>query len=673
LLYQPDPANVINVIEMERVPPQDEFKHLNRPLLAFLSHLDDVCYLVRLGDDPLKSTVEYLNPAVERVFGFTPEEFLRDPRLFSSVVHPEDRDRVAQLTLGAVAHGEPVLRPYRIVLKDGSLRWVEDQMVVLKGSQGQPLFLAGLVRDVTDRDREHRQFQQVIRAIPEGLLVVDEQGHIELANENIEALFGYERQALVGQAIETLLPERFRQHHAQHRSDYAQDAHLRLMGTGLELFGLRQDGSEFPVDIALSPLQLNEGFKVIALIRDVSEQRAQQQAEREQAVQLRRHNEALRQAKAQIERQLQQQESLRLIDAAIVGSFEVASTLNVVLEQTMRQAHVDAASILLLDPHTQTLNCTASKGIRSEEVQQVRLRLSESFAGKAVLERRPLHVPDFSKVRGFVSAPLLEAEGFVSYYGVPMVAKGQVKGVFEVFGRAPLPVSTAWQQFMELLAGQTAIALDSAQLFEHLRQTNTELQLAYDATLEGWVKALDLRDHETQGHTQRVTKITVQLARHLGLSGERLVEVRRGALLHDIGKMAIPDAILLKPGKLEDDEWEVMKRHPSYAYEWLSPIPFLSPALDIPYCHHEKWDGSGYPQSLKGEAIPLVARIFAVVDVWDALRSDRPYRKAWSDQEVQAYVQTQAGTHFDPYVVEAFLSLLNDGPHNDPPASPPAP
>ena len=189
-------------------------------------------------------------------------------------------------------------------------------------------------------------------------------------------------------------------------------------------------------------------------------------------------------------------------------------------------------------------------------------------------------------------------------------------------------------------------------------QQARELRLAYDATIEGWSHALDLRDKETEGHSQRVTSMSVRLARSMRMSEEELVHVRRGALLHDIGKLSVPDGILLKPGPLTDDEWVVMKKHPIFSYEMLSPIHYLQPALDIPYCHHEKWDGSGYPRGLKGVQIPLVARIFAVVDVWDALSSDRPYRAKWAEEKVREHIRSSSRIHFDPQVVEVFMQLL---------------
>ena len=192
-----------------------------------------------------------------------------------------------------------------------------------------------------------------------------------------------------------------------------------------------------------------------------------------------------------------------------------------------------------------------------------------------------------------------------------------------------------------------------------IQSLNDELTRAYDATIEGWSRALDLRDHETEGHSRRVTEMTLRLAAALGVPEAELVHIRRGALLHDIGKMAVPDGVLLKPGPLTDDEWAVMRQHPAWAYEMLLPIEFLRPALDIPHCHHEKWDGCGYPRGLAGEEIPLAARLFALVDVWDALSSDRPYRRAWEPGRVMDHLHGLSGSHFEPRLVDVFLSLLD--------------
>ena len=192
-----------------------------------------------------------------------------------------------------------------------------------------------------------------------------------------------------------------------------------------------------------------------------------------------------------------------------------------------------------------------------------------------------------------------------------------------------------------------------------LQDAHNNLQESYQRTIEGWVRALDLRDRETEGHTQRVTELTIKVAGTLGFSEEELTHIRRGALLHDMGKMAIPDDILQKPGPLNEVEWERMRRHPMYAYDMLSPIAYLLPSLDIPFCHHERWDGSGYPRGLKGEEIPLVARLFSIVDVWDALSSDRPYRKKMPRWEVVSYLREKSGILFDPKLVDIFLSVID--------------
>ncbi len=204
-----------------------------------------------------------------------------------------------------------------------------------------------------------------------------------------------------------------------------------------------------------------------------------------------------------------------------------------------------------------------------------------------------------------------------------------------------------------------------------LQSSRSALLHAYDSTLEGWSKALELRDKETEGHTLRVTKMTVDIARAMGINNEDLIHIQRGALLHDIGKMGIPDQILLKPGKLTGGEWEVMRKHPEYAYEMLWPIEYLRPSLDIPYYHHEHWDGTGYPKGLKGEEIPIAARIFAAVDVWDALLSDRPYKKAMSRLAAIAEIKSESGSHFDPQVVEFLLQYLSENdqePMNEQPS-----
>jgi response regulator RpfG family c-di-GMP phosphodiesterase len=361
----------------------------------------------------------------------------------------------------------------------------------------------------------------------------------------------------------------------------------------------------------------------------------------------------------QTERRLRQLQALHTIDRAISSSFDLRPILNTVINQTILQLNVDAVDVLLYHPHLQMLEYVVGQGFRTRAIEQTRLRLGECFSGRAAYERRTMHVSNLPEAGGiFTRASALRAEGFMEFYAVPLIAKGQVKGVMEVFHRSSLPKTAEWIEFLETLAGQAAITIDQTQLFEDLQRANLELVIAYDATIEGWARAMDLRDRETESHTERVTELTISLARLFGIRDSEIAHIRRGALLHDIGKIGVPDQILLKEGALTAEEWKIMRRHPQFAYDMLQPIRYLRQSLDIPYSHHEKWDGTGYPRGLKGGQIPLVARIFAVADVWDAITSDRPYRKALTNAEALAYIQEQSGRHFDPQVVEAFLKLV---------------
>ena len=356
---------------------------------------------------------------------------------------------------------------------------------------------------------------------------------------------------------------------------------------------------------------------------------------------------------------LRQVEALHSIDIAISASLDLRTTLNVLLKHVESLLEVDAADILLFYPHLGQFKFSAGRGFHTDDMLRLYVRSGTSFAGKAVIDRKTvLVISDLASKTEADTALIYQKEGFVSYAGVPLIAKGQIKGVLEVYRRSIHRPDPEWLKLLETLAGQAAIAIDNTQLFDNLQQSNIELALAYDATITGWSRAMDLRDKETEGHTQRVTELTLKLARAMRISEPELAQIRRGALLHDIGKMGVPDNILLKADQLTDEEWEKMRQHPVWAYEMLSSIRYLQPALDIPYCHHEKWDGTGYPRGLKGEEIPIAARIFAVADVWDAITSDRPYRKGWSEEAALKYIEGQSGKYFDPNVVQEFFRLI---------------
>ena len=362
------------------------------------------------------------------------------------------------------------------------------------------------------------------------------------------------------------------------------------------------------------------------------------------------------------ERQVQHLAALHTIDKTIASNTEIQTTLMVVLDQAILQLDIDAGAIFLYDDPTQTLNLAVRQGQflgshsihQSDGMDYLAKRVSQEGRAMRISLKRETSSLD----TGFID--WMRREEFAACLSIPLLAKGKVHGVIEFYQRDEMPVDPQWNDFVETLTHQATIAIENATLLHNLHRSNEDLQLAYDRTLEGWAKALELRDKETEGHSQNVTQMTIRLAKTLHISNEELVHIRRGALLHDIGKMGIPDNILLKPGPLTEDEWKVMRLHPTYAYQLLASIPYLRPALDIPYAHHEHWDGSGYPNGLKGDQIPLSARIFTIVDVWEALSSDRPYRKAWSPERIRDYLCEQKGKQFDPQVVDAFLDILEN-------------
>lgn len=353
------------------------------------------------------------------------------------------------------------------------------------------------------------------------------------------------------------------------------------------------------------------------------------------------------------QKRLRMLESLRQVDLAIAASLDRRLTLRVILDEVMKVSGVEAAVLFT----SAGGGAFQGEAIRGMEEGEWGFSMGEGILGKAALEGRVLQADSSSGALSSREKALLQALGLRFLLALPLQSKGKLFGVLGVFSQVPLDPED--REFLEVLAGQAGIALEDLDMIERLREGRLQLEMAYQKTLEGWAKALELRDFETKGHSERVTRLTVLLADRMGVRGEGREWMRIGALLHDVGKLAIPDSILLKPGELTLEEWKIMKRHPLYAFEMLKEIEFLRPALDIPLYHHERYDGKGYPKGLVGEEIPLGARIFAVVDAWDAMTNDRPYRKALRREEAIKEIKEGSGTYFDPKVVKAFLALLD--------------
>jgi PAS domain S-box-containing protein/putative nucleotidyltransferase with HDIG domain len=627
----------------ERLRAEEELRESRRSLYALMSNLPGMAYRC-LNDRGW--TMKFVSEGCLELTGYRPEDLLENRAVaYGELIVPEDREQVWEEVQAALREKRPFTISYKIATKVGELKWVWEKGSGVFSPRGEALAIEGFMTDVTDRVRageklreSEERFHLFMDNSPLVAFIKDPDTRHLYINRKFEEAFSVRREDVVGKPNDELFPPDIARRLTE--EDRAVIAHGRPARYEV---AVPTGGRETLWDVFKFPISAPDGTArfVCGLAEDITERK---EAERRLGLQLRRLN------------------SLRTIDLAISGSLDLKVTLDILLAQVVTQLDVDAASVMLLNPHSMELDYAAGRGLSSESYGLCGARLGEGLPGRAALERKTVLVRDTVRAGDDDEcAAAIGREGFSSYASLPLIARGQVKGTLNIFSRTPLAPDEEWLGFLETLAGQTAIAIDNSTMFSELQHSRDELATAYDATIEGWSRALDYRDQETEGHSKRVTEITVKIARRMGMSEEALVHVRRGALLHDIGKLGVPDAILFKPGKLDEAEWEKMRKHPVMAYELLSPISYLKPAIAIPYCHHEKLDGSGYPRGLRGEEIPLEARVFAVVDVWDALLSDRPYRPAWEAARVREYIASLSGREFDSEVVGVFLEMWDGG------------
>ena len=350
--------------------------------------------------------------------------------------------------------------------------------------------------------------------------------------------------------------------------------------------------------------------------------------------------------------------ALHVIETAITSSLDLRITLSTLVEQIQARLGVDAVSVLILDQGLQVLEYVVGRGFHNTKIEQIRIRVGEDIPGLAALDREIVYVSDLTHPKPALQYPeRIASEEFVTTFALPLVTKGQLYGVLELFYRKMVHNNFEWEEFLETLARQVAMAIDGIYVFDQLQQSLMIQQAAQDATLESWARLLEMRGLEPKGHSKRVTVATINLAQQLGISDPELVNIHRGALLHDIGKLLLPDAINQNSGPLLEAEWALVRQHPKYAYDLLAKIKPLKAAISIPYCHHEHWDGSGYPRGLKGEQIPIEARIFRIVETYDLMLVDLPYRKAFFQNDVIDYLKSQAGKIFDSQIIDKFLAM----------------
>ncbi len=590
--------------------------------------------------DAKTGMIEDVNPYLIKMLAYSREEFV-EKKLWEVGAF---RDINASKEAFEALQENEFIRYDDLPLKTKDGRLIQVEFVSNVYLVGNEKVIQCNIRDITEQRRatvaleaSEKKYHDLVNQSPDGIFIIELSGKILTVNKIMCKELGYNEEEFLSMNIRDIIPQ-------QYLDQYRKRLEKILAGNSFDEsaeYAVRgKDGKVHYVEVLSTPHYNGKniiGFQGTA--RDIT---------------------ARKLAEEKIRRQFEHLTALSAIDRVITANFDLKLSLAEILTHVTVELDVDAADILILNSNSQILEFGAERGFRTKNVKKAQVRLGESYAGRAALERQLVQIPDLTVAQdnAFLRNFLAE-ENFVCYYGVPLITKGQVKGVLEVFNRSVFEPDAEWFDFFDTLAGQTAIAIENATLFQSLQRSNSELTLAYDATIEGWSRALDLRDKETEWHTLRVTEMVVKLGRAFGLSDAELVQVRWGSLLHDIGKMGVSDNILHKPGPLTVEEQIEMKKHPTVAYEMLAPIRYLRLALDIPRYHHEKWDGSGYPDGLKGTQIPLFARIFTIVDVWDALSSDRPYRTAWPKEKVYEHIRALSGIHFDPQVVDVFMHVPN--------------
>jgi PAS domain S-box-containing protein len=618
----------------------------------------------------------FASPGSLELTGYPCDEFTRENGIsFRDLIHPDDKPAILQAIDKTAQSGKLYRMIYRIKTANQNTRWVLDQGIGLVNNGGGIGSIEGYITDITEVKKREREMEVIasISTVMRSARGKTEISHIILdqiarqldaegsaiamrepnGSAMVEIALGELRSAqgarytkgegLIGRVIESGVPVM--------SNDYIQDL-------GLSIPGIENQTNAV---ICVPLLEREQAMGCLLIVRGTDfsqdELRLVTSISDMAATAIRRIT-----LYEQTEKRLQQLIALRTIETAITSSLDFRFTLSILLDQVVSQLNVDAADVWLYDTKKQRLLFVAGWGFRSLAMRTVPAPLGWGLPGKVAEQRAPLFIPNLNEWDGASDhvVPLKE-EGLNSYFGTPIIAKGQLHGILEVFQRHTLRLDADKREFLNSLISGAAIAIDNTRLLEDLQRTNKELAAAYDQTILGWSLALEMRDAETEGHTRRVAEATITLAREMGLSESELVYVWRGAVLHDIGKMAIPDTILLKKEELTTEDWKILRKHPLYAQSMLSGIEFLQPSLDIPTFHHEHWDGNGYPLGLKGEQIPLAARIFAVVDVWDALRFDRHYRARWDEKDVINYINELSGKQFDPQVVGVFLGMLEEG------------
>ncbi len=569
---------------------------------------------------------------------------------------PERMDDISEMINARLKTGRGILfdHPieYSIMTSDGSLRNMEQTIFPIQTGEG--LRVGAITRDVTQtrqfinaiQENEER-YRSLVETSPDGIMLTDMSGAMLSCNQRAADILGYDHPAeLIGKNILRLIAPGERRRALENYNKVLVEGGIR----DVEFPLARRDGREMIGEVSTNLVRDANGEPrfIMGIVRDITARKHNEQ-------ELRRLNRALRATSACNQALVRAADELELFN-------EICNTIVVEGEYKFAWValFVDAQEVLLPVAWYKKENSRLAEMLCRAENHEYGGPLSAAIAMRQPVVVENVALASYNQTW---VASLRESE-LASMAALPLHYEGFAYGALLIYGNEPGAFDDNEMSLLNEMAADLSYGIHTLQVrtdrrvaWNLLEQSKSDLEKAYDATLEGWSRALELRERETAGHSKRVVQMTVDMSLALGACDGNCIHVRRGALLHDIGKMAIPDAVLLKPGPLSADEWVIMRQHPNYAYQLLKDITYLQQALEIPYNHHERWDGSGYPRGLKGEQIPIAARIFAVIDVWDALTSARPYRAAWPEKQALDYIREQAGISFDPRVVDAFLKI----------------
>jgi PAS domain S-box-containing protein len=587
------------------------------------------------------------------------EIFKRDVRLpapgfdeYYSLIEPEDLERVKTTQAESRRSRETQKIEYKIHCPDGTIQTIYHIMDWMHEGGDPYRYILGSIQDVTERNKAFeiiRQREEVFRTtvqqMSDGLVIINADGDVIEWNSAHEQISEIPAEVAIGRKIWEVLPSMGIDHFYSQGLNEMENEIRRSEQNGESTFFHEPDELEIKTPSGKTralmqtvfPIKTPDKYLIGIVSHDITEQK---------------------ESLDKINHELNKLASLRSIDAAILERTTPEKTLEMICSIAVDLLHMDG-TIILTKLASDNLASSYISKIDTEDDPVIARTLDLQVAALKKFGSQDLSVQKVGMIDQILPVDLSTGMP-LNHTIVPLIMNKKVYGYIQAISTEPIPDDQEWKDYFLTLAGQTSIAIENVTLITNEELAYNELNIAYENTIAGWSKALELRDEETKGHSDRVMHLSCRFAEKAGLPLSKMTSFRRGVLLHDIGKMGIPDRILLKPGALTNEDWKIMRLHPVMAYDLLSSIPYLHDSLEIPYSHHEHWDGSGYPQGLKGTEIPLTARIFSIIDVWDALKSDRPYRKGWKPETIIQYLKDNKSVLFDPDLVDMFIDLINE-------------